>query len=413
MKKQFDWYFNPSKEELDHAWKNGILTVDTNVLLDLYRYHQATRDSLIQSLQKFEGAKWLSHQAATEFFRNRTKVIVSSEKAFKQAQDETDKLSSSLDAAVNQLKGNRIIPTDVPGELECGVKSLISKAIEKIRAARESYPKFLQDDPVLNQLSELFKDAVGEDFKAEDKKGIAEQAEERKKNKVPPGYLDDGKDEDRPYGDFYLWRQTLEHAKAQGRPIILVTSERKEDWWEKISGKTTGPRPELLREAKTVSGQRILIYQTERFLELALARFKQPVNETAIEEIRAVSTWRSELELAVRLYDQTVSERSFEKNCGTLHAELRRPVKNFTVSGHLEPNMYDVPKLTARLTSAPDALPKHKLNVGTGTTHDFNIHINCAEPGIYLPVGHYVFEYEAACQAPDDALAESANDLEP
>lgn len=110
---------------------------------------------------------------------------------------------------------------------------------------------------------------------------------ERKKNKIPPGYLDDGKDEDRPYGDYYLWLQVIEHAKTVGCPVILVTSERKDDWWEKISGKTIGPRPELLREAKQVSGQRVLIYQTERFLEHALQRFKQPVNEIALEEIRA------------------------------------------------------------------------------------------------------------------------------
>lgn len=401
MKKQFDWYFNPTKEEIDDTWKNGILTVDTNVLLDLYRYHEGTRDSLIQSLQKFEGKKWLSHQAATEFFRNRTKVIVSSEKAFKQAQEETDKLNSSLESAVTQLKGIRIIPSEVTGELESAVKNSISEAQLKINKAKESYPKFLQDDPILKQLSEMFSDAVGEDFKEESREEIAALAEERKKNKVPPGYLDEKKDDDRPYGDYYLWRQIIEHAKEKACPVLLVTSERKEDWWEKISGKTTGPRPELLKEAKQISGQRILIYQTEHFLAHALQRFEQPVNQTAIEEIRAVSTWRSELEIAVKLQEQSVTESTINKNEGALRVELRRSVRNFTVSGHLDPNMSNVPHLTVRLISAPDSLPTHRINAGTGTTHDFNIHIICMEPGIYLPVGSYMFEYEAMCKAPD------------
>ncbi len=398
MREKFDWYFNPSIDEIDEAWKKGILTVDTNVLLDLYRYHEGTRNSLIQSLQKFEGEKWLSYQAATEFFRNRTKVIISSEKAFKQALEETEKLSSSLESAVTQLRGNRIIPADVANDLEGVVKSSIEQAQKKIGNAKESYPKFLQDDPILDQLSELFKGAVGDDFKDEDKKKIAEQAEERKKNKVPPGYLDDGKDDDRPYGDYYLWRQIIEHAKTKERPVVLVTSERKEDWWEKISGKTTGPRPELLMEAKQASGQRVLIYQTERFLEYALQRFEQPVNETAIEEIRAVSTWRTELEVAVKLKEQSVTESTGDRNVGALHVELRRPVRNFTVSGHLSPNMDDVPQLNVRLISAPESIPKHRLNAGTGTTHDFNIHIICGEPGIHLPVGSYVFGYEATCE---------------
>jgi len=405
MKNKFDWYLNPSKDELDKVWKDGILTVDTNVLLDLYRYHEDTRNSLIQSLQKFEGKKWLSHQAATEFFRNRTKVIVSAEKAFKQAQDETEKLNASLEAAIAQLKGNRIIPMALAGELESTVKPAISQAQSKIGEAKEGYPKFLQDDPILNQLLSTFDGAVGEDFPDGDKQNIEAQAEQRKKDKVPPGYLDDGKDEDRPYGDYYLWLQVISHAKAEGCPVVLVTSERKEDWWEKISGKTTGPRPELLKEAKQVSGQRVLIYQTERFLEHALQRFKQPVNETAIEEIRAVSTWRSEFEAAVKLQEQSVIETTTHKNSGTLSVELRRPVRNFTVSGHLEPNMHNVPQLSVRLLKAPESLPMHRLGAGTGTTHDFNIHIVCGEPDIRLPVGSYVFAYEATCGTPSSDVA--------
>ena len=343
---------------------------------------------------------------ATEFFRNRAKVIISSEKAFKQAHDETEKLSASLAAAVNQLKGNRIIPSTLAIELENGVSPSISLAQSKITEAKENYPKFLQDDPILNQLLALFDGAVGDDFAEEDKKKHEEQAEQRKKDKIPPGYLDDGKDEDRPYGDYYLWLQVIEHAKAEDSPVVLVTSERKKDWWEEISGKTVGPRPELLKEAREVSGQRILIYQTERFLEHALQRFKQPVNETAIEEIRAVSNWRFELEAAVKLQEQSIAETTIYKNTGTLSVELRRPVRNFTVSGHLDPLMHSVPRLGVRLLRAPESLPLHKLGAGTGTTHDFNIHIVCGEPDTPLPVGFYVFGYEATCAAP-------SSDLEP
>lgn len=400
MKKKFDWCLTPSKEELDLAWSEGTLTVDTNVLLDLYRYHEDTRNSLLQSLQKFEGKKWLSHQAATEFFRNRAKVIISSEKAFKQAHEETEKLSASLATAITQLKGNRIIPSTLAIELESGISPLISQAQSKIAEAKESYPKFLQDDPILNQLLALFDGAVGDDFAEEDKKKHEEHAEQRKKDKIPPGYLDDGKDEDRPYGDYYLWRQVIEHAKSESRPVVLVTSERKKDWWEEISGKTVGPRPELLKEAREVAGQRILIYQTERFLEHALQRFEQPVNETAIEEIRAVSNWRFELEAAVKLQEQSTVETTIFKNTGTLSVELRRSVRNFTVSGHLDPLMHSVPRLAVRLLRAPESLPTHKLVAGAGTNHDFNIHIICGEPDTWLPLGFYVFGYEATCTAP-------------
>ncbi len=119
----------------------------------------------------------------------------------------------------------------------------------------------------------MFDDSVGDGFSEEELPNLKEEGEERKKNKIPPGYLDDDKDGDRPYGDFFLWRQILLHSKNKSMPVIFVTSERKEDWWEKISGKTIGVRPELLREACEFSDQRIIIYQTDRFLEYSSPEF--------------------------------------------------------------------------------------------------------------------------------------------
>lgn len=416
MRSKFSWYFTPSIEEIEKAWKYGVLSVDTNVLLDLYRYHKETRDSLLKSIREFEGSKWLSFQAGSEFFRNRKKVIISSEKSFKTADEEISKFSKNMEQAVNHLKGIRIIPAEVSKELEKVVSSAVSKATEEINIAKNDYPQFLQKDSILEELAEIFDGAIGDDFPEDQKPSIRDIAEERKKNMIPPGYADDEKEGDRPYGDYYLWRQVLEHAAEKKKPIILVTSERKEDWWERISGKTTGPRPELLQEALTVSGQRIHIYQTEQFLEHALQRAKQPINETAIEEIRAINLWRdeidkalkemhtltkwhfeTELESAVVIKNQTAIEESSTINSGTLHIELRRPVKNFTASGRLQPRMINVPQIKATLISAPEELKEFSLSMGAGKVYDFNIHIHSRREGVHLPIGNYIFEYEAKC----------------
>ena len=132
MKKEFTWYFPLSEDEINSIWKNGILTVDANVLLDLYRYHESTRNSLINSLKEFNDRLWLSNQAAEEFIRNRSKVIVSSEKTFKQAQDEVEKLQGNFESAVAQLKGNRIIPAEVADSLINAINPAIKSALESI-----------------------------------------------------------------------------------------------------------------------------------------------------------------------------------------------------------------------------------------------------------------------------------------
>lgn len=398
MKKEFSWYFPVSEDEIDSIWKNGLLTVDANVLLDLYRYHESTRNSLINSLKEFKGRLWLSNQAAEEFIRNRSTVIVSSEKTFKQAKDEVEKLRGHFQSTVTQLKGNRIIPADVADGLIGTIEPAISRALEEISGYKSEYPKFLQEDPILDELTDMFEESVGEGFSDSDLPKLIEEAEERRKNKTPPGYMDGDKDGERPYGDFFLWRQILLISKNKSTPIIFVTSERKEDWWEKISGKTIGPRPELLKEAHDFCDQKVLIYQTDRFLEYASKYSGSELDSNAVDEIRAVDSLRTDIEQAVEVIEQKVVEGTDTSQEGYLVINLRRPVRNLTGTGYFDPYMNSTPSMTVSLVDAPDDIGKYKLRSGTGTNYDFNLHVISGGYTEFLPVGLYTLKYKATCE---------------
>ncbi|ENM1016023.1 DUF4935 domain-containing protein [Klebsiella variicola] len=399
MKEKFSYCFEPRGNDLDSIWKEGILTVDTNVLLDLYRYHENTRDSIVSNLEKFEGELWLSHQAASEFFRNRKKVITSSEKTFKDAIAETDNLSKSLDGIVSKLKGNRIIPNTIAEELREAVDKAIESTKGKIKESKESYPKYLEDDPILERISKLFNDKIGEEPQdlAEDIK----QAEKRVEDKIPPGYKDIDKDDDRPYGDYLLWKQSLDYSKKTKKPLILITSERKEDWWEIIQGKTVGPRPELLKEANEVTGNHVLIYQTENFIKVASKKYGEPANTAVIDEIIAVGKQRTnDSESAVSLISHSLNENTTHSNVGLIKVELKREVKNFTVSRGLTPNLDSAPHMIVNLLSSPHDNIEYKVSGSTGTVYDFNIHIH-SKNNHYLPIGIYEFEYIAKVENQD------------
>ena len=401
MRKEFEWYFPASEEEVNSIWKKGVLTIDANVLLDLYRYHESTRNALIGSLKEFKGRLWLSNQAAEEFIRNRSNVIVSSEKALKQAIDEVEKLKNNLDSTLSQLKGNRIIPAEIGEKLAADIYPIISSALEKIEGARSDYPQYLKDDPILDELTGMFENSIGESLPEPDIQELRKEAEERKKNKVPPGYMDDDKDGDRQFGDFFLWRQILLKSKADAAPIIFVTSERKEDWWEKISGKTIGPRPELLREAYQFGGQRIFIYQTDRFLEYSSQHSGSAVDSSAVDEIRAVDSLRSNADHAVEVVEQSIIEATDTLQEGILVLNLKRPVKTLTGRGQFDPPMYNSPVISVKLTSSPAKSRKYKLRAGTGTNCDFNLHVISGEDGQLLPTGQYILKYRATCAIPE------------
>lgn len=409
MKSLFSWYFPVPDDERMKIWDTGVLTVDANVLLDLYRYHENTRNSLLTCIESFKGRLWLSHQAAQEFFRNRSKVIISSSKGFNQATDELSKLRKTLSATMEQLQGNRLISNEVTNKLNASLSDALDKAGASITEAGTKHPNYLLSDPILDTLLTLFEGAVGDVFSEDQLKTLRSEADARKKNKVPPGYLDEGKDADRSFGDFFLWRQLLDHAKRITQPMIFVTSERKEDWWERLSGQTVGPRLELIQEAYEYSGQRVLIYQTDHFLEFALERTGKQVDASAVEEIRAVDSLRADIQNTVKVISQNVISSSPSLNKGMLAVELQRPLFKFTASGHFDPLMLDAPRLRVKLVEYPEALPRYRLSAGTGTVHDFNVHLKSETYGATLPAGQYAFEY-IADSSPTEAPSEAGAD---
>jgi hypothetical protein len=411
VRSKFSWYLKPTEHEIKQVWDTGTLTVDANVLLDMYRYHERTRRSLLESVKAFKGRLWLSHQAATEFFRNRAAVIASCRRSFNEANDAVESIEKALANAAQSIRNARIIPEETTTELKEQISKATSEAREKIAIAESSHPNYMESDQILDEIMDVFSGAVGEPFPESELRSHISEADKRIKEKIPPGYMDASKDGQRPYGDFFFWKQILRYAKDKSTPIILVTSDRKEDWWEKHSGTTSGPRYDLLKEANELAGQRVLFYQTDQFLKAATAyksKAKSAESDAAlnavIEEIRAVDAFRLKAGGAVKVVDQTTDLASRGQNRGFLIAEISRPVFMFTASGHFVPELASLPRVSVQLISSSRDMPDHRVYARTGTTHDFNIHVKSMQHNTPLPPGIYAFYYDA--QTPQPSLFE-------
>ena len=57
-----DWSVIPEK-----VWQNGIIVFDTNVLLNLYRYNEETRNELLKLMKSYQNRLWMPYQVALEF----------------------------------------------------------------------------------------------------------------------------------------------------------------------------------------------------------------------------------------------------------------------------------------------------------------------------------------------------------
>lgn len=394
VRKEFSWYFDPPASVIEDIWKNGLLTVDTNVLLHLYRYHQNTRDSLLSSLSKFKGRLWLSRQAAEEFFRNRTSVIISSAGEYETARGELKRNYEALTSTIGSLR-TRLVPDSEAAEAELNIKAEIEKLSEKITKAELERPDFLNADAVLDKLCELFDGVVGPAQSPSDIATLRKEGEQRQIEKIPPGYLDKGKDAGRGLGDFFLWKQVLIHAKSSQKPIILVTSDEKEDWWERHQGRTLRPRMELTREALEFSGQTVLIYRTERFLKQFHEYFGGTVDPAVLSEVAASRSIRGAT-VFLSEFSQDVRRANDIENIGSFSVVVNNPVLEFPLKGVFEPSLCQVPGIRLEISESPDPDLQYELRVFRISSAVFGITVRVQGVTRNLPIGKYVINYHAS-----------------
>ncbi|MCE3074768.1 PIN domain-containing protein [Chryseobacterium gwangjuense] len=284
MKTSFQGYYKKTDDEIKTIWDNGLIVFDTNVLLNLYRYSDTTRETLIDLISKFSDKIYLPHQAALEYNRNRYEVIAEQEKAYKDFLSKISQIQQDLQS------------TNKPPFLSSSIDSKLNEAFENVSMEVEDsikkYCGFLKDDPIYNKLTALFKSKLGDEFNNVELEIIYEEGENRYVKKIPPGFEDEKtKDNFRKFGDLVLWKQIIKISKDLNKDIILITDERKTDWWWKLKdGRNMGPRQELVEEIYKESQKQFHMYSSERFLSYGQTYLKEQINKKALEEIQAMKS---------------------------------------------------------------------------------------------------------------------------
>lgn len=293
MKDLFTGFYRKNEDEIKEFWKNGIIVFDTNVLLNLYRYSDNTRNALINLISKFTTQIYLPYQAAFEYNKNRCEVIAEQEKAYKEFLEKISQIKKDLQST------NK--PPFLTQEVDNELNSAFIKVNAEVEDSLKKYSQYFRQDPIYDKISELFKNRITEKYEDDKLAEIYKIGEERFKYKIPPGFEDEkSKEGINKYGDLVLWKQVIELAKTHNKSVILITDERKSDWWWKIKdGRTIGPRYELVKEMKDEANVGFHMYSSERFLEYGLNFLEEQVNREALDEISALK--KAELEEIKRL----------------------------------------------------------------------------------------------------------------
>lgn len=269
----FEGYRNPSEQDLLHVLRNGIVALDANVLLDLYRYGETARDEFFALLDEVQQCLWVPHQVLKEFWRNRASVL-----AEVSASALVPDLRKARDAALTALARWRI-RTRAEAEAEaCAV--LLHDAFDAVAEKLTPVPGLDADaialdtnvDAVLARLQSLIEGRAGRPPNEDRVAELIKLGVERFARLQPPGYMDAQKhgQTELGTGDFLLWSELLERARAKKADVLFVSRDEKEDWWHLDSRRRLiGPRVELVDEMLKESGGKFYLLRPEQFLGLA------------------------------------------------------------------------------------------------------------------------------------------------
>lgn len=310
MKEIFPEYYEPDGDDFRGLWSGCLFAFDANVLLDLYRISEESREDLLSLLENphYLERLWLPHQAALEFQQNRLDVIFSKQISLERVESAFTGGIETFIAGVRKEgealnKLNRLQGASPIIDIEKLIAPLdgeVERISIKLAEERTNILGGQGKDTIRQRLDSLFSGKVGQPYTLERIKEVAFEGKTRFEKRIPPGYMDyskklagvtDPDDETNQYnqfGDLVLWKQILDKAKQEKRNIVFVTSDTKEDWFLEVKGRTVGPRFELIREALNETNVRFYSYPLVSFYRYAKTYLEQSVRQETVAEVEAV-----------------------------------------------------------------------------------------------------------------------------
>ncbi|WP_433890575.1 PIN-like domain-containing protein [Streptomyces sp. CA-111067] len=300
-------YRTPSAEDYRRLFDEGLVVVDTNVLLTLYRSNHRTRDDLLTVLERLGERLWVPHQVLVEFWRNREnpsvlghhrararEVHAALSKAGRSANDALDRWlkqvhvgdEAEISATIAEHRGR------LDGVLQ-SIQSLIAGQADGDALAGASDTNA---DPVLARLERIFAGRVGPPLTQEQHEAAVREAKRRGEAEEPPGYEDfKNKPEDLATGDYLVWEQILVEGALRSCEVLLVTGDSKEDWWRLRDGDVPArPRAELVREMLERTGHRLFMVQPSGLLERAQSVLDLKVESASVRDLEQLQTTTSD-----------------------------------------------------------------------------------------------------------------------
>lgn len=309
MKELFKGFYTPSNQDIKKSWSDNktLFVFDTNVLLNLYRYTETTRNDFFRIVDNISEKVWLPYHVGLEYQRNRLTVIKNEKAVFNNLHTYLNNLKKNIETTnLQELKLNQRLPEldKKTKKMQENINKLIDKHKKEIDDWNDKQPDVRSSDKIRKKIDKVFDKKIGN--APEDQKWLDDLYEDGKNRyelNVPPGYMDKKDKESKSnyiysnleyvpmYGDLIIWKQIIDKAKdEQIDSLIFITDDVKEDWWYILNSngkKEIGARAELRDEIYSASNiTSFELLRTTDFMKNGQEILELSVEDASINEAK-------------------------------------------------------------------------------------------------------------------------------
>lgn len=296
----FKGYYRASRLERLQALKEGLIVLDTNALLDLYRFSPSARAELFEVMRLVHARLFVPHQVALEFHRNRVDAVAGRTQEFDEQRARLTEVRHRAVALVRQLAWRSSGRNADAEGVEHAINSAFDEAAQLLESVADAYdlePDTLamaESDPIATEANRVLQGCVAAPPDAATRAADLEEAARRIDGKIPPGFGDRSKGTGEGAEGDYLWWAELKRRAAADEPahVVVVSNDvRKGDNVYEKRGLRVGPSPELVAELESCSGARLHWLTVSEFLtEVGEAVGAPAVSAATVREAESVET---------------------------------------------------------------------------------------------------------------------------
>lgn len=260
---------------------NPTYILDTNIYLNLLRYSKKSSEDLLSIYKILQSNIWIPAQVNLEFHNNLSIVegqrVANAKKAITEVKKSINACNQSIVKQLNffiryKFDQSQDIVSKVTTDLAALKKSIEDYSKTNVESQNSG---FLDKQDIIDFFTFVYNFSKKQELHPSKLFTIYKDGDIRYKYKIPPGYMDDprnnsdsAKDGVAIFGDLILWNEILNYGKEADYPIIFVTSDVKEDWFLLKNEKPIAPREELLKEfSEQTNANQISILTSEKFIE--------------------------------------------------------------------------------------------------------------------------------------------------